>query len=74
MKFIDFRIFIISLAIGFLYVYLTIPAKKVIFVNPTPDNIDDIQYKDKANNCHKYSFKEVSCNGSEKIKRIPVQR
>ncbi len=74
MKFINFKIFIISLAIGLFYVYLTVPSKKVIFVYPTPDNTDDIQYKDKADNCHKYTFTEVSCSGGETLKRIPVQR
>ena len=74
MKFINFKIFIISLAIGLFYVYLTAPDKKVIFVYPTPDNTDDIQYKDKADNCHKYRVTEVSCSGSESVKRIPVQR
>ena len=74
MKFINFQIFIISLAIGLLYVYLTIPAKKVVFVYPTPDNTDDVQYIDKANNCHKYKYTEVSCSGKQKVKHIPVQR
>mgnify|MGYP001173356740 CR=1 FL=1 len=74
MKFINFKIFIISLAIGLLYVYLTVPSNKVIFVYPTPDNIEDIQYIDTVNNCHKYTAKEVSCSGDEEVKHIPVQR
>ena len=47
-KFIHVPIFLISLAIGALFVYLTHEEPTVIYVYPTPDNINKIQYKDKA--------------------------
>jgi hypothetical protein len=60
-KYIDVRIFLISLSIGLLYVYVAEENKKIIVIYPTPDNIKDYQYKDKSNNCFSYDLKEVKC-------------
>lgn len=60
-KFIDIRIFLISLAIGLFYIYITGDNKKVIIIYPTPDNINEYQYKDKTNNCFSYELNEVKC-------------
>ena len=37
-KFISFKIFIISLALGLLFVYLSSPDPTIVYVYPTPDN------------------------------------
>ena len=60
-KYIDIRIFLISLSIGLLYIYVAEEYKKVIIYYPTPDNISECQYKDKSNNCFTYELKEVNC-------------
>ena len=60
-KFIDFRIFLISLAIGLFYIYISGDNKKIIIIYPTPDNVDEYQYKDKTNNCFSYELNEVKC-------------
>ena len=73
-KYIDIRFFIISLALGFLYVYLYQPDTSVIYVYPTPDNIDTVLYKDRANNCYKFNMEEVSCDEHKNnISTIPFQ-
>jgi len=73
-KYINLPIFLISLALGILHVYLYRPPTSVVYVYPTPDNIDTIQYKDKANNCFKFNMQEVPCeNHKEKISSIPFQ-
>lgn len=69
---INIHIFIVSLSIGLLFVYLSNPPPTVIYVYPTPYNIDKVQYKDKANNCFKFISKEASCIGN--IKTIPIQK
>ena len=46
-KYIRIPVFIVSLAIGILFVYLTNPDKRKIFVYPSPDNVNNIQYKDR---------------------------
>ena len=71
---INVPVFIVSLALGLFCVYVTVPAMKVIYVYPTPDNIKDIQYIDKANNCHTFSANEIDCDGTKNIKDIPVQK
>ena len=73
-KFIDIKIFLISLALGLLFVYLYQPNKTVVYVYPTPDNIDTMYFKDKADNCFKFEKEEVQCDeNNEKIKEIPLQ-
>lgn len=73
-KYIDFRVFFISLIFGLFAVYITAPDKRKIYVYPTPENIDVLQYKDKSDTCFSLSKKEVSCpkNQSE-ITKIPLQ-
>jgi hypothetical protein len=73
-KFIDIRIFIISLAIGLFYIYIAEDYKKVIIMYPTPDNIKNTQYKDKTGNCFSYNLKEIKCPLDENlIHNIKIQ-
>ena len=66
--------FLISLAIGLLFVYLNEPDATIIHVYPTPENIDNIEYKDYANNCFGFKAQEVKCPSDiSKIKSIPIQ-
>ena len=61
-------LFLISLAIGLFIVYITIPASKIIYVYPTPDNINQLQFKDYSNNCFTFEaekVEEVRLNQSE---------
>lgn len=75
LKYISIKIFITSLAIGLLYVYLFNPDPTVIYVYPTPDNVGQVEYKDKANNCFQFEANEVTCpKDKSKIKTIPVQK
>lgn len=74
MKFIYAPIFILSLAIGLLYTYLTAPRPNVVYVYPTPENINDIQYKDEGGTCFGFKAAEVDCPSDEsKIRRYPMQ-
>lgn len=73
-KFVNFPIFLISLALGLLFVYLKEPEKKIVYVYPTRENIDKVEYRDKANNCFNYVMDEVQCPADRgKIKTIPLQ-
>ena len=61
-QYIDVRVFIVSLAIGILAVYtMNDSDKRKITVYPTPDNIDQLQYKDKANTCFQFKQTQVNC-------------
>ena len=74
MKFINIPIFIISLAVGLFFSYITTPMPEVILVYPTPDNIQDIQYKDESGGCFGFTTKEVTCpNDKKQIREYPTQ-
>ena len=74
-KFIKFRYFIISLAIGLFINYITSNAPNIIYVYPTPENVNDIQYKDDGGTCHSFISKQVKCpTDSTKIRSYPVQK
>ncbi len=71
---INFPVFLVSLSIGLFYVYISVPNPKVIYVYPTPDNIEKFQYKDNADNCFTFDANEVSCSKAKgAVKKIPVQ-
>jgi hypothetical protein len=73
-KFISLPVFLVSLAIGVLFVYLSNPPPTVVYVYPTPDNVGNFEYKDKADNCFQYSSVEVKCPaGNKGVKTIPIQ-
>lgn len=72
-KYINFPVFLISLALGLLHVYLYRPTSSTVYVYPTPDNVNDVLYKDKANNCYKFTPTEVSCDKQKEISEIPFQ-
>ena len=73
-KYLSFKVFLVSLSIGLLFAYLSSPPPTIIHVYPTPENVDKMEYIDKANNCFKYSASEVKCPADRsKIKTVPVQ-
>jgi hypothetical protein len=73
-KFIDIKYFLISLVIGLLFVYFTVSDSRKIFVFPTPENVDILQYRDTADNCFSIEQEEVSCPiDKEKITEIKPQ-
>lgn len=71
---ISFPALFISLVLGLLLVYIFNPTPTVIYVYPTPDNIDKLQYKDNANNCYEFSAQEVKCPDDKSLVNIiPLQ-
>ena len=74
LKYIRIPIFIVSLAIGILFVYLTNPDKRKIFVYPSPDNVNNIQYKDSTGVCFEFKETKIKCPENEKdISKVPAQ-
>lgn len=73
LKIINIKVFFISLLVGLIFTYINNDKKK-IYVYPTPSNINNIQYKDKANNCYEYSMEKVTCPSKKSdINNIPIQ-
>ena len=74
LKYINVPIFLVSLALGIFFIYITMPDMRKIYVYPTPENIDILQYRDKTYSCFHFKQKEVTCPNNEKdISKIPVQ-
>ena len=73
-KHINVPVFLVSLAIGLFLVYITVPTPRIIYVYPTPDNIEQIQYKDYTDNCFTFESELVECpENKNEITDIPVQ-
>ena len=60
-KYINVKLFLISLFFGLFLSYITGTQNQVIYVYPTPENNNKISYKDKSNNCYHYKPVEVKC-------------
>jgi len=73
-KYISIRIFMISLAIGIFVVYLTTDTTRTIYIYPTPENVELMLYRDKADQCFAFEQEEVSCpRNPMNIEKIPIQ-
>ena len=74
-KFISIPVFVISFAFGVFAVYLlTQNQMRKVYVYPTPDNIDALQYKDNTNTCFTVKQTPVHCPAdASKISKIPAQ-
>jgi hypothetical protein len=64
-------IFLISFAVGLVCIYFSPLEYKTIMVYPSPNNVNKVQYKDKANECFEFSAKLVEC--TKNAKKIQVQ-
>ena len=58
---IDLAIFLCSLCIGLIYVYLTMPVTETIIMYPTPFNVGKVTYDDASGACFKYKIREAKC-------------
>ncbi len=74
LNYISLPIFLISFAIGLFFVYVLGPEIKTIYIYPTPENIDKILFRDKAENCFQFEQQIVDCPKDESlISKIPIQ-
>lgn len=74
LNYISLPIFLISFAIGLFFIYILGPKMKTIYIYPTPENVDKILFKDKADNCFYFDEKIVECpKNTSLISNIPIQ-
>ncbi len=74
LNYISVPVFLISLAIGLFFVYILWPDIKTVFIYPSPENINKILFKDKADNCFELEQEEVDCPTNESlIAKVPIQ-
>ena len=72
-KYINLPVFIVSFAIGMLFVYLYQDDKRVVYVYPTHESVDLLQYRDSTGTCFHFKETEVKCPSSDKISKLPPQ-
>jgi hypothetical protein len=75
MKNINPYYFLIALAVGMFFVYISTPPPEIIIEYPTPDNAGKVIYKEDNNlGCYTYMAKKVSCPiDDDQIEKIPYQ-
>ena len=68
------KAFIISLAVGIFFVYISSPENMVLLIYPNPDNVDTYLFKDKTDTCYKYMSNEIKCPERDSlIMKYPIQ-
>ena len=74
-KYINLPVFAISFAIGvFVVSFLGQNQTRKVYVYPTPETLDSIQYKDSTDTCFTVTHNQVKCpTDTSKISKIPAQ-
>jgi len=74
LHYISIPVFLISFAVGLFFVYVLGPEMKTIYIYPSPENVDKVLFKDKADNCFYFEEQVVECPKDEsQISKIPIQ-
>ena len=73
-NYISLPVFLVSFAIGVFFIYILGPEMKTIYIYPSPENVNNVLFKDKADNCFYFNQEEVKCPKDESlISAIPIQ-
>jgi len=73
-KYINLKYLLLSFIVGLIAVYLVSEENRIVYIYPTPENVDLMLYRDKANQCFAFEHTEVTCpNNPLDIARVPVQ-
>jgi len=74
-KYISIPIFALSFIFGLIAVYIIGNGEmRKIYVYPTPENLEKIQYKDSTDTCFEFKQKEVACSANpDEMKKMPIQ-
>ena len=74
LNYISIPVFLVSFAIGLFFVYVLGPEMQKIYIYPSPETVNKVLFKDKANNCFHFQEEAVDCpNDISKISSIPIQ-
>ena len=74
LNYISLPAFLISFAIGLFFVYIWGPETKIVHIYPSPETVNKVLFKDKANNCFYFEEEEVECpKDKSQISTIPMQ-
>lgn len=73
-SYFSFKIFVISFMVGLFFIYVLGPELKEVYIYPSPESIENILFKDKADNCFRFEEKTIQCpENTSLISTIPIQ-
>jgi len=73
-NYISMPVFLVSFVIGLFFVYIFGPEMKTIYIYPSPENVDKVLFKDKADNCFQFEEHIVDCpKDTNLLSSIPLQ-
>ena len=73
-RYISIPVFLISFSIGLFFTYILGPEMKDIFIYPSPETVNKVLFKDKADNCFYFEEEEVKCpSDKSQISNLPIQ-
>ena len=67
LDYVSLPIFLISLTVGLFVVYILGPEEKIVYMYPTPKNVHSMLFKDKSDECFRYTAEEVECPSDESL-------
>jgi hypothetical protein len=74
LHYISLPVFLISFTLGLFFIYILGPEMKTIYIYPSPENVDKVLFKDKADNCFYFEEEPLECPNDESlISNIPIQ-
>jgi hypothetical protein len=73
-NYISLPVFLISFAIGIFLTYILTSENKIVYVYPSPENIDKVLFMDEAENCFYFEQEEIECpTDNNLLSKIPIQ-
>jgi len=73
-KFISWPMFFISFLLGLVFIYCMGPNTQTVYVYPSPENVNDLLFRDNAGKCFKFHMIDTVCDAdASKIKDVPIQ-
>jgi hypothetical protein len=73
-KYISWPVFLVSFILGCAYMYGMGPLTKPVYIYPTPENVNNLLFKDGADTCFKfYTIETAEPADKNRVKDSPIQ-
>ena len=73
-KYVSIPVFLLSFIFGLIYIYVLGEDRKIIYKYPSPENYNNIIFKDKSEQCFQFKPVETNCPINPlAIKVVPIQ-